>query len=154
MEFKRLRNFLLYFDVSNDAETFEKIHQIEKDVKQINDDLCKKLFNDDERLMNSFFKISKCLSRISGAKVEMEDKDVIRIFREREKYFQNSYGGYESYNQVNEIRYKYIKDAEGSKCFQQIDSNLRDWFDGSLRFYDGSEPLEDDDEVISSGESV
>ena len=125
-----------------DESMMDEIENIESEAAKVNDKLCKHYFNGDERFMKAFIKISKFLK--NDAKVELDGDDSIRIYREwKEGKWMDCY----------EIYFRYIANAEGSKCFQQTYSNIQD-FDGHTPHFDENEPLIDKYDVIEYGRNI
>lgn len=138
-ELKTLNRLVQILENKLDKSMMEKIESIESEAERINDKLCKLFFNGDERFMKSFIKIRKSLKNESH--VELYNNDVISIYKEwKEGKWMNRH----------EICFKYISNAEGSKYFRQIYSNIED-FDGHTPSFDETEPLLDKYDVIEQG---
>ena len=150
MDFKTLSHFLRFFDqsIKDDVSILDQINQVKSDVAQINEKLCTKIFNGDERFMNAFFHISKCLSNYD-AKVELTtESNEIRIFNKNEDtgYYKSIFD--------KEICFRYIKESEGSKCFQLTYSNIHNRADRSAPGFYENQPLVEQDEIIDWGCNV
>lgn len=126
-----------------DESIMDEIETIESEASKINDKICQIFFNNDERFMKAFIKINKSLKNDAKV-VELDGDDSIRIYYEWKEC---------KWINRDEICFKYIKDAEGSKCFQQTYSNIHD-FDGHTPSFDETEELVDKYDVIKYGRNI